>query len=213
MAPASDRDDKQPERHPDRQHQPERHRPGQQHADGPVHAEPRHPKRSAGEHTFAEDGGPGFVHVGFSGRCATLACSTELSLKSCFATLMRRAQRYRGLVKAMTDTKAHWLAQQDHPQALIERSMHIYAIPGSFEKLLDFPSNVVALRLDVGSLSWQWDDISSPAWPKRRSFGGLADISSIVSVGGILRDVADAWPRDNHDVFDHAYEFLRDHVE
>jgi hypothetical protein len=171
-----------------------------------------YPKGGFGEHTFAQADGPGFVHVSYSGRSATLACSTEMSLMSCFSMLIDKINWHKSLMKTMTGTDAHSLAQQSHSQNLIEHSRFI-GDSGELAKLLNVPSDVVALRLDVGGLSWQWDDISSPNWPNRRSFGGLADISSIVALGSVLRDIADDWPRKNGDLFERAYEFLYDNLE
>jgi propane 2-monooxygenase large subunit len=174
----------------------------------------------AKELTLRQPGGPGFFHVSFSGSGVTVGCSTGLFPRDCLHALSTAAGSHRNLMDAMQDDTAYWISQRyDEAGDTLETRQVALAkgdsgISGLAERVaMDLPQDVIALRIDIGESSWQWDDFRSSESPERLGFGGLADASIANAMLDVMARVGDQWVQAN---FEHlrpqALRFLDEHA-
>lgn len=164
------------------------------------------------ELTMSQLDGPGFFHVSFSGAAITVGCSTQMSPRGCFEYVRRVAQGHTGLGESMTVSEIHRTVQWSNevvpsledrtievPES--ERRMHMHDPQDVLQRLLaeavDVSEDIVALRLDVGSSIWQWDQFSSRQQGSWRCFGGLVDPSNFEALVEVMSYIGDGWVKDS----------------
>ena len=170
--------------------------------------------------TLRQPDGPGFFHVSFSDGGVTVGCSTGMLPKDCLNVLGEKAGDHRDLMDAMRGSTVHWTVQRHDETGdrleirQLELTEDERGMSGLAERVAtDLPHDVIALRMDIGSSSWQWDDLSSVQWPARRSFGGLADTSTVDAMIDVMAIVGDRWVQENlEDLRPRAWRFLDDHA-
>ena len=182
----------------------------------------------AGELTLSQPDGPGFFHVSFSDGAVTVGCSTWMAPKHCFEYVSNVVQKHKGLSKSMSVSEVHRTIQwRDTPGPGLEDSTielpegvigrYITDPEDVLRELLvraaDVSEDIAALRLDVGSSVWQWDQFSSSQRGSWRSFGGLADLSNFGALAEVMSYIGDEWVRDNFkNLVPRARRFLREYA-
>lgn len=170
--------------------------------------------------TLRQPDGPGFFHVSFSDGGVTVGCSTGMLPKDCLDVLGETAGDHRDLMEAMRGSAVHWTVQRHDETGdrleirQLELTEDERGMSSVAERVAtDLPRDVVALRMDIGSSSWQWDDLSSSQWPAQRSFGGLADTSIVDAMLDVMAHVGDRWVRENlEELRPQAWRFVDEHA-
>jgi hypothetical protein len=174
----------------------------------------------AKELTLRQRGGPGFFHVSFSESGVTVGCSTGLFPRECLNALSTVARRRADLMDAMRDGTAYWISQrhdetgdtlESREAALAEGAPGLSALADRVAT--ELPRDVVALRVDIGESSWQWDDLRLSQSSERLRFGGLADPSVADALIDVMARVGDEWVQANlEDLRPQARRFLDEHA-
>jgi hypothetical protein len=156
----------------------------------------------AGQFTVRQLGGAGFVHVGVAGGEVTVGCSTSMRLRECLLAVCNVAYGHNALRKNMGNGGAAHATIQGYDTANPQTSSFtIYLGPewARTDELAEKitkevgPTEIAVIRVDVGSSSWQWDDLSATQGPGRWAFGGLGDHSVATALLDVMDQVADEW--------------------
>jgi hypothetical protein len=177
-------------------------------------------ENGTGELTLSQPGKSSFFHVSFSEEAITVGCSTLLSPEDCFSKVASVARSQKAFALSINSTEIHCAVQRRNPPSgdvevfsIQHDEDSIRAVKVAQRLAREHSADMLAMRVDFGESSWQWDDLSTDQWPDRRCFGGLVARSALKELLIVMGTIGDEWVSSNlEDLETNARDFLDHHA-